>query len=150
MCLWADTKDPFKSRCKPLKFDEKGYVICWKIYRSYLPEDYHKKRRILYPLYQFSGLVGQGWVRSGRKVKAGFGSDINKSSHIIIYKGIHVYTSIISARRELNNLSYLTSDLVLVPVRCHKSDLVAMDKEYAQAVFKKVFIEKEDYKKAIK
>jgi len=25
-----------------------------------------------------------------------------------------------------------------------------MDKEYAQAVFKKVFIEKEDYKKAIK
>jgi len=36
MCLWADTKDPFKSRCKPLKFDEKGYVICWKIYRSYV------------------------------------------------------------------------------------------------------------------
>jgi len=37
---------------------------------------------------------------------------------------------------------------VIVPVRCSKTDLIAMSKNAGEAVFKKVFLKKADYDKA--
>jgi hypothetical protein len=142
MCLTARRSNPLKGR-HPIVFDEKGYVICWKVYRREAP---FVRKKGLYPRFQYhKGEVKNGWIRSDRSGKIfNDSSDGLFSNHFNIHRGIHVYTSIHAAQRDASIY------FAVVPVRCHESDLVAIDRDRTQAVFMKAFLKKADYVQALK
>jgi len=137
MCLSANEDNPLEGKY-PLKFDDKGYVTCWKVYEK-------ECKRLISP-YIRSNTACYGWIVSNRKKqKAGTEiADINWTQHIDINRGIHVYIS----RRAIYSM-FRAECYRIVPVRCHKSQLVAVGKSLSQAVFMKVFLSKKDYVKAI-
>jgi len=145
MCLMARKSDPTKGR-RQVIFGEKGCVICWKVYsRSGYDKTWNREMG-LHPLfYNKNKRVFNGWIYSGRKDPAGEDIlDVTSSFHraIEINRGIHVYTTIQSARRA-NTHNFLNT--IIVPVCCYESDFVAVDRRKSQAVFKKVFLYKKDY-----
>ncbi|MBT6049332.1 MAG: hypothetical protein HOG49_21255 [Candidatus Scalindua sp.] len=132
----ANKENPLKGM-HPIEFDEKGYVTCFKIY------DLHGRR--LVPPFQGPPSVESGCIESDRASKElhGGNEDTDDGSVWIIFRGIHV--SIIREESVRGCKEYQ----VIVPVRCHKEDLVASSIRYPDAVFTKIFLEKEDYEKAI-
>jgi len=157
MCLYANKENPLKGKVK-IVFDEKGYTTCWKVYQ-----------RIdsgLHPPFKQHLFVENGHIKSNRMVqKAGYdGCDdkgINYYPPVIhhlnnfftINRGIHVY---LSERRAKESAGEFWGDYdssisyIVVPVRCHKSQLVAISRTSSEAVFMKVFLKKSDYDKAVK
>ena len=126
------------SNCK-LRFDKDGYARFWKVYQK-------DDGKLFSPCYPNEDGVQPGWIVSDRKSKEisidnGDGMNYNRNN---IEHGIHVFTRHVEARQ------YADEDVdVIVPIRCHKSQLVAVSSTEPEAVFMKVFLKKEDYKKAI-
>ena len=141
MCLAVNRENPLKGKY-PLEFDEKGFFICWKVYLRF--------ENLLYPFYQSShGFVTNGWIVSDRESKElgkGYGDFYSNVNRMGVTCGIHVYTSKESAEKDFGTARRST----IVPVRCHRSQLIAVGDDTPQAAFMKVFLKKEDYDKAIK
>ena len=142
MCLTANRDDPLTGK-HSIKFDEKGYAICWKTYDtcgSYLESPY-------YPTFH----VKNGWIISDRKDKkictenGDWEYRVLNGKYVDIGHGIHVFILEKDAEEEME-----AEGCAIVPVRCHKSQLVAIDNDEPVAVFMKVFLKKADYKKALK
>ena len=138
MCLEADKDNPLKGKY-PLEFDEKGYTTCWKAYDN--------AYNGLYSPYYSGKIVTNGWIVSNRKSKkiCGKNGDCRDfDNEISVYHGIHVYTDEIIAKKDWRYSG------CVVPVRCHRSQLVAVSRIAPTAVFMKVFLKKSDFEKAIK
>jgi len=146
MCLYANKKNPLEGKY-PIKFDEKGYTTCWKVYQLIQ----HYNHKALHPLYYACG--GRVFAGNIKSKRGGHKGDLIKAGEHpfdildkgVVNEGIHVYTSVHAAIREFS-----IKKCVIVPVRCHKNDLVAVDKDYCQAVFTQVFLDKIDHDKAVK
>ena len=142
MCLVANKINP-KEGLNPEEFDENGYITCWKAYDIL----YGKLRSPCYP--KGATFVNPGWIVSDRRSKK-----ISRANGDITYAhcesngvehGIHVFLDEVEAKR-----TFGCDSCVIVPVRCHRSQLVAVGKYGIEAVFMKVFLKKADYKKATK
>jgi hypothetical protein len=142
MCLYANKDHPLEGM-HPIEFDKDGYVTCYKIYSLFKS---FKKR--LQPPHQ-GGVVESGLIVSDRESKEissyNGDSDDDENNIFEVYHGIHVSLTREEAEREVDE-----DDEVIVPVRCHEDDLIASCTKYPDAVFMKVFLEKADYKKALK
>ena len=145
MCLIANKENPLKGKTS-LKFDEKGYTTCWKVYQKI--ED---KFRTLF--YGLSDSIAPGDIKSDRKSKeiCVEERDIFRSLGVDIAHGIHVYIDLKWAfDRKKAYDTYEKGEYTVVPVRCHNQDLIAVDNYGSEAVFMKVFLKNSDYQKALK
>jgi len=149
--VFLDKKDHNKATSaieKPLIFDENGNTTCWKIYRlrRYVNKDSEMKT----VSFGHTGFVKNGYIISDREIQqAGMdSSDVadNPDHGLVVNRGIHVYTTIKKARSEFKE----GNNTLIVPVSCHKSDLVVANCYFDHAVFMKVFLKKNDYDKATK
>jgi len=142
MCLFANKDNPKKGKFS-IRFDSKGYATCWKIYDK-------KDDNCLVPPYYPSDDISHGWIVSDRKSKKicekngdSFDNFFGKHS---VEHGIHVYIFEKHAMQDFE----IDNNSCIVPVRCHKSQLIAIDSGLPVAAFMKVFLKKEDFEKAIK
>jgi len=151
MCLEANVKIKrnFKRR-------NKNYpsLICYKIYRVCHDKMYsHGMPDWDYP-------IQPGRIVSDRTGNSVIGSDVtdfyyNKNT-IDIYLGIHVYLNLKHCIERYNTYLYVKNkgiknpyDIVIVPVYCELKNLIAIDKEENYAVFTEVFLDKENYQRAL-
>ena len=150
MCLYADKENPLKGK-RPIRFDKKGYATSWKVYEKKIKYG-REITNSLCPPYQGGLSIKNGWIVSNRKSKkidVEINEDRNGFSDFHICLGIHVYTTDISAEDFFGYHSVKRERYVVVPVRCHKSQLVAVSNMSSEAVFMKVFLKKADYDKAL-
>jgi hypothetical protein len=142
MCLYADKKNPLKGKSR-IRFDKDGYATCWKVYGC-------TGIKGLFSPYYDNGSVTNGWIVSNRESKK-TGNDYGDQCHrdnVLVNQGIHVYTS----KKEAEERWKGYSSYFIVPVRCHKSQLVAVSNasnNQSEAVFMKVFLKKADYDKVL-
>ena len=141
MCLEANRDNPLHGETR-IRFDKDGYAKCWKAYAA----GGIGWNKILTPPVMGGDEVKNGWIVSDRKSKkiSEDNEDCIFNTVVTINRGIHVYTTRIEAE------SYWSQGYSIIPVRCHKSQLVAVSNECPQAVFMKVFLKKTDYDKALK
>ncbi len=149
MCLYANTKQPLKGRCKP-KFDKDGYAKCWKVYSGQWHGGYCRNQFVTVYKYATKTVVRPGTIKSNRAVQAA-GKDEKDCTCLWwentteINRGIHVYGSRQSAARSIGN----HGGCYIVPVRCHKKDLIAISRDMSQYTFMKVSLDKKDHDRAI-
>jgi len=145
MCLIASKTMPKNESF--FKFNKEGFVYCWKEYKRIYPlganHASHASQR-LRPVFRHNCKpIKPGWIMSNRRTtKVPVSTDVISSvtDDIEIYRGIHVY----------NHCPVSHWDCVIVKVRCYKNDLVATSIEKNEAVFNKIFLEEEKYKKALR
>jgi len=151
MCLSADKDNPLEGKFS-IKFDSKGYAKCWKSYDNGKKSDWSPKRKPgLYPtVCNCAEPVSYGEIVSnredncaGRDCRDNFMIDTDL---IEINRGIHVFTR----KKTAETHSGPHPNDRVVAVRCHESDLVAVDAAYPNAVFMKVLLSKKEYDKAMK
>ena len=154
MCLYV-TKNPLEGKVS-VEFDEKGYATYWKVYRKFDSFVNCSSQKGLSSPYR-GGVVKNGWIVSNRKNKK-ISCENDDTTDVSIYedsyvnRGIHVFTSEEIAKSFAVTMknSCDPTNYIVVPVRCHKTQLVAVGAVHSQAVFMKVFLKKEDYDEALK
>ena len=144
MYLYVNKENPLEGRHN-LEFDDNGYVVCFKVYDARmekLTSCYLDRRGEVFPV----------WIVSDRKSREighenGDITYYGMSTSIFVEHGIHVFIN-----KELAKVYFRGRGrwYKVVPVRCHKSQLVAIGRYCSKAVFMKVFLRKADYEKAIK
>ena len=148
MCLYANKKNPKKGKHR-ISFDKDGFATCWKSY------DYHHNvefpyRNGLYSIiydYGHKNILPGDIISNREEIIAGQDPrDDTNRNEIEINRGIHVFTR----KKTVEEHSKGYNQDRIVKVRCHKSDLVAVDKEIPNAVFMKVLLSKKEYDKAMK
>lgn len=165
MCMTINPKRPMKGP-RPPRFDKAGLATCWKVYyfdscAAPSPDDLQTRHshndigapdRHIPQMHRRRFRILPGWVKSNRKHTSVLPGEVG------INHGIHVYTS---ERAALDSCSiyelagkphqftpHVRRCSRVVPVRCHRRDLVAVGSERPQAVFMKVFLYKADYDQA--
>jgi hypothetical protein len=155
--LYADKKNPLKGKT-PIEFDKNGYVICWKIFKG----KYHA-------VYTYPHYTGEGETKdsdgtydySKQPIKRSFGmikaihrkskrisvkeSDYVNGKELHVHSGICVYITKEEAKEHGD-----AAGCHIVPVRCHKSQLIAVGYvgfSYSAAMFMEVFLKKSDFDK---
>ena len=158
MCLNADKLNPLKGRY-PVEFDENGYVTCYKVYQIHTDPLNHEIRQLTSPCFpgprKGRRFITNGWIVSNRRSKEislANGDHVHSPDSFGINRGIHIYLTAEQAKSEwiVGTTLSPVGDFRIVPVRCHRSQLVGVSYYAKEAVFMKVFLKKEDYKKASK
>jgi len=116
-----------------LKRSKNGKILCWKIYSR---RNKCLRTKYLKSVHRSFSIYGPGIVKSDRKSKKLTCCERDLGT---VYKGIHVFT--IPVRSDFD---------AVVPVWCNKEDLVAVNYDGEEAVFMKVEITPNAFKKALK
>ena len=147
MCLTVNTeaKRNFKRRNKNEK-----WVTAYKVYNV------DTDREILCSIYypKFIEIKKHGWIESDREggttvgtdwldTKRNFWFEGNTASQV--KRGIHVFLDIPTALVVLNR----DKNRTIVPLQCRPEDLVGINSIETLAVFTKVFLRKEDLRRAL-
>jgi len=144
MCLEANakTKRDFKRRNK-----HEEWVTGYKVYL--LKSCSQTELSCLHaPILagEVTTIKKHGWIVSNREGNTNVGSDCNDyyddyDSCFIVNRGIHVYLDYSYAETRIYE------GFVIVPVQCKVDDLVGLDKYENHAVFMKVYLRKEDFRR---
>jgi len=148
MCLYANKKNPKKGKHR-IRFDKDGFATCWKSYNYYNVEYSYRKNGLYSIIYDYGhkNILPGDIISNREEIIAGQDPrDDTNRNEIEINRGIHVFTR----KKTVEEHSKGYNQDRIVKVRCHKSDLVAVDKEIPNAVFMKVLLSKKEYDKAMK
>lgn len=122
MCLDNASKDSSR-----IKWNRNGEITAWKEYR--VGYDWGTDKHLFSSVYH-QKIFGPGIIKSDRRSK-----NWNNSERFSrrVSKGIHVF---------LDKPKYKTIGYIMVPVKCKKSDFVAIGDYQREAVFTEVSISK--------
>jgi len=139
MCLEADTKA--KRKFKRRNVNQQS-IIAYKVYGVSFD------RNTLYSTIMSTIIKRHGWIVSDRKGGTRVGSDEfdyyydDYEPCRVVKRGIHVYLNIKDAINSARGS-------VIVSVQCRIDDLIAIDKKENNAVFTKVYLNKENFRRAM-
>jgi len=148
MCLLANakTKRNFKRRNQGEK------ITAYKVYKVYQKTSQWKLCSVFFP-NRFDTIKNHGWIVSNRTGGTTVGSDCCdiaavKYNCAHVNRGIHVYLNIADAFDIVMEKGCVNR--VIVPVQCRVEDLIGIDSDEKSAAFTKVYINKENFRQAVK
>jgi len=136
MCLEttkAETKE-FKEQNK-----NKEFIICYKVYKKY-------NNKLYSPFFSIEEEILPGEIKSNRSRLSFDKRDEDEYNHNGIWfigRGIHVFTTLTEAKE------WIGFNEIIFKVKCYMKDFVAYNKNFKEAVFKKVYLSKKEYNKVI-